>query len=594
MTSPSEPSVPATNSTEAEKAEQERRRIRIGSQRSTTPVSSMKPVPPPLDLRTPRPPGQTAAPAAPAQPAPAAREEAKPREKTFAEMAAEQSPEIAEAVAKLLAKQAQANQPREAAPSSAAPSSPAAARTSPRPPETARAEPPKKPAEAASAAPPEVEAKPAEAKPKPPKPPMPVPVEVPRRMSEELEAEVEAALGNFSLDQILAGEAKVTEQAGAVLEPETRVQGTVMKVDREFVFFALPSRNEGLAGLKQFAKPPQPGETMDVVVQKFNAEEGLYEITVPGASVSVADWGDIDEGMVVEARVTGHNTGGLECEVNHIRGFIPVSQVALYRVENLEEYVGQKFACVVTEANPQRRNLVLSRRAMLEREQEANRNTFFEKLEVGQAFTGTVRKLMDFGAFVELAPGVDGLIHISQMSWDRIKHPSEVLKEGQKVEVRIEKVDPNTRKIGLSYRELQDNPWNNVERKYPPGVTVKGVVSRLAQFGAFVKLEPGVEGLIHISELAHYRVARVQNVVQEGQEVEVKVLEVDREKQRISLSLKATMAPPEPKKTDKPAEAVEDDTPEPPRELAVTKRRKGPLKGGTNKKTGGEGLGLQW
>jgi small subunit ribosomal protein S1 len=280
--------------------------------------------------------------------------------------------------------------------------------------------------------------------------------------------------------------------------------------------------------------------------------------------------------------------------VNHIRGFIPVSQVALYRVENLEEYVGQKFACVVTEANPQRRNLVLSRRAMLEREQEANRSTFFEELEVGQAFSGTVRKLMDFGAFVELAPGVDGLIHISQMSWDRIKHPSEVLKEGQKVEVRIEKVDPNTRKIGLSYRELQDNPWNNVERKFPPGVTVKGLVSRLAQFGAFVKLEPGVEGLIHISELAHYRVARVQNVVQEGQEVEVKVLEVDREKQRISLSLKATIAPPEPKKTDKPAEAVEDDTPEPPRELAVTKRRKGPLKGGTNKKTGGEGLGLQW
>lgn len=379
------------------------------------------------------------------------------------------------------------------------------------------------------------------------------------------------------------------------MEAETRLPGTVMKVDREYVFFALGSRNQGVAGLRQFKQPPAVGETMDVIVQKFDAEEGLYEVTVPGASVSVADWSDIDEGLVVEARVTGHNAGGLECEVNHIRGFIPMSQIALHRVENAEDYVGQKLACVVTEAKPERRNLVLSHRAMLEREQEENREKLFASLEVGQVHEATVRKLMDFGAFAEIAPGVDGLIHISQLSWDRVNHPSDVLSEGQKVEVRIEKIDPYTRKIGLSYRQLQDNPWNNVARKYPPGSVVSGAVSRVAQFGAFVKLEPGVEGLVHISELAHYRVQRVSSVVQEGQEVEVKVLEVDQDKQRISLSMKATYQPPADEKGldgAKP-QAAEEETPEPARELAVTKR-KGPLKGGIRKKSGGETFGLNW
>ena len=178
-----------------------------------------------------------------------------------------------------------------------------------------------------------------------------------------------------------------------------------------------------------------------------------------------------------------------------------MGQVSVYRVENPEELVGQRLACVVTEASRERRNLVLSHRAVMERERNENREKLLAELAPGQIREGIVRSLKDFGAFVDLG-GVDGLVHISQLSWDRVHHPSEVLEVGQKVKVRIEKLDKDTGKLSLSYREVGANPWQNVGSKYPVGTRVTGTVSRLMDFGAFVKLEPGVEGLIHISELA--------------------------------------------------------------------------------------------
>ena len=321
------------------------------------------------------------------------------------------------------------------------------------------------------------------------------------------------------------------------------------------------------------------------MVRSFNAEDGLYEVTVPGAALDVADWSDLVEGAVVDARITGANTGGLECMVNTIRGFIPASQIALFRVENFADYIDQKLPCVVTEVNPKRKNLVLSHRALLEREKEEARKQLLETLEPGQTHEGTVRNLRDFGAFVDLG-GVDGMIHVSQLSWDRVNHPNEVLQEGQKVRVKIEKINRETGKIGLSYRDLLERPWTNIEEKFPVGTTVKAPVSRTAKFGAFVKLTSGVEGLIHISELAHQRVRRVEDVVREGQEVEVKVLSVDADAQRIALSLKATL--PEPEKPAEEAAAAD-----PTRELAVAKR-KGPLKGGFDRPSGGEQFGLRW
>jgi small subunit ribosomal protein S1 len=400
----------------------------------------------------------------------------------------------------------------------------------------------------------------------------------------DLEEEYQAALADMAIDQWIIGAEAVTKQA--VLEPETRLTGRVVAVRRDEVFVELGGREQGVLPLKNLAEPPQPGAVIEVVVVRFHPEEGLYELTLPGGAAEVGDWSDLEEGMIVEARVTGHNTGGLECEVNHIRGFIPISQISLFRVEHPEDFVGQKFPCLVTEANPERRNLVLSRRAVLEREREESRKKLLDSLEPGQVREGVVRKLMDFGAFVDLG-GVDGLVHISQLSWGRVNHPSEVLAEGQTIQVKIQSVEKETGRISLTYRDMQASPWADVEKKYPQNTAVRGKVVKLMEFGAFVELEPGVEGLVHISELAPKRVWRVSDVVKEGDEVDVKVLSVDPAARRISLSMKALAASPEPVKEEEPAEQ-----PAAPAKPRV--QFKGPLKGGLGRSTGGERFGLKW
>jgi small subunit ribosomal protein S1 len=412
------------------------------------------------------------------------------------------------------------------------------------------------------------------------------------RVSADLQAEIDEALGDMALnddsfEQMLLGAG--TDEAEAELELESRQPGTIVKIHEDDVFFSVGARHEAVASLRQFAEPPEIGTKMDVVINRFNTEEGLYEVTVPGASMKVEDWSDLAEGIVVEAHVTGHNSGGLECTVGQIRGFIPASQISIYRVEDFEEYADQKMQCVVTEVNPSRRNLVLSRRAAIEREREAARQKLWEELEVGQVREGVVRRIQDFGAFVDLG-GVDGLIHVSELSWDRVNHPSEVLEEGQTIQVRVEKVDREADRLGLSYRGVMENPWKNAEANYPVNSMVTGTVSRIMQFGAFVKLEPGIEGLVHISELAHHRVTRVSHVLNEGDEVEVKVLSVDADAQRMSLSLKA--ANPLPQSTPE-QKKPEDEVPDGTRERAVPERRT-PLKGGVDRPSGGDQFGLKW
>jgi small subunit ribosomal protein S1 len=408
------------------------------------------------------------------------------------------------------------------------------------------------------------------------------------KLTPEMEAEYAEALGDLSVDALLGS----SDEAGTAeeLPPETRVTGRVAKIYLDDVFIDLPGRSQGVVPKRQFDTLPAVGSDVELLVVKFDADEGLYELTRPTAAVSVGNWEDAREGQIVDVTVTGSNKGGLECQVAGIRGFIPMGQVSVYRVENPEEFVGQRLSCVVTEANRDRQNLVLSHRAVMERERNELRDKLLAELAPGQLREGIVRSLKDFGAFVDLG-GVDGLVHISQLSWDRVKHPGEVLTLGQKVKVRVEKFDKESGKVSLSYREVGDNPWNNVESKYYVGARVQGIVSRLMEFGAFVKLEPGVEGLIHISELAHSRVFRTGDVVSEGQEVEVKVMSVDQEKQRIGLSLKALQARPE-----KPGEkqvADEDlplpaDAPKPPRKKQTN------LKGGIGGPSGGDKFGLNW
>lgn len=410
--------------------------------------------------------------------------------------------------------------------------------------------------------------------------PVPVP-SIREPLSAEMQSEIDAAMGDVKLEDLVA----VPQDTGTVdeVEEDQRRKATVIRIEGENVFFDLNGRVEGLVPIRQFKTPPSVGDNMEVVVRSLNAEDGFYELAVPGQSIDVAEWSDLTEGAVVDARITGANTGGLECMVGSIRGFIPASQVAMFRVEDFADYIGQKLPCVCTEVNERKKNLVVSHRAVLEREREESRKKLLEEIKPGQEREGIVRSLRDFGAFVDLG-GVDGMIHISQLSWERIKHPSDVLTEGQKIKVKVEKVNSETGKIGLSFRDLSEHPWNDIETKCVVGSTMNGNVTRTAKFGAFVRLFPGVEGLIHISELSHQHVRSVDDILNEGQEIEVKIMSVDRESQRIGLSLKATLPEPEPNEPE--AEAAPD-------QPARPKRTK-PLKGGIGRGSGGESVGLNW
>ncbi|MEE2707015.1 MAG: S1 RNA-binding domain-containing protein [Planctomycetota bacterium] len=412
------------------------------------------------------------------------------------------------------------------------------------------------------------------------------PPQLEANLSPEMQQELDAALADIAIDDLIADS---KADANDELTEESRVCGKVMSIRNENIFLDLGGRHQGVLPAKQFEQPPEIGTELDAVVSKFNAEDGFYELILPDTAIDVGGWEDIGEGMVVDAVITGHNKGGLECEVNRLRGFIPMSQVATYRVEDVEEFVGQRFPCVVTEVKPERRNLVLSRRAMLERERAEQKKQLLEELQVGEIREGTVTRLQPFGAFVDLG-GVDGLIHISQLSWDRVNDPSEVLEVGQSIKVKINKIDPETGKIGLGYRETFDNPWTTAEQKYKPKTSVSATVSKLMDFGAFVKLEPGIEGLIHISELAHRRVFRTGDVVSEGQQVEVMILSVDVGAQRIALSLKALEEKPliRDKKKEEEFAAEDDDRP------AAGKIPPKNLKGGTTRRDDGEQFGLKW
>lgn len=407
-------------------------------------------------------------------------------------------------------------------------------------------------------------------------------------LSDDLLAELESELAGADVEAMLAGQAGMPDRKEPLADG-TRISGQVLKIHQDSVYIALGGPDEGVIPFEQFTdEEPVPGTAVEVLVRGFNRDDGLYMCSLPGSTIDVADWSDLEEGSVVEAVVTGHNTGGLECKVGGVRGFMPISQIAEYRVEDASDFVDQKLVCLVTEANERRGNLVLSHRAILEREREQKRAEQLAKIQPGDIMEGVVRSVKDFGAFVDLG-ALDGLIHVSKLSWDRVKHPSEVLEVGQKVKVKLDTVDKETGKIGLSYRDLLENPWDAAEAEFAIGSVHRGTVSRIASFGCFVRLAAGVEGLVHVSELAHHRVSKVDAFVSEGQEVEVKVLSFDRDSQKIGLSIKAAQ-----KIAEDASQPKEEEVEEPQREVAVKPTHEGPLKGGNNRETGGEKFGLRW
>lgn len=423
------------------------------------------------------------------------------------------------------------------------------------------------------------------------------PVEIPRDAEDydaEMEAEIEAALASGEIGESPAG-APVTDEAATTAEgeeetPQTEedlVEGmkllaTVQTIDDENVFLDLGFRSNGLVSKRQFNEKtmPQPGAKISVRFDRFDAEEGLIHVNLPhGRKKVTGNWSELSVGQIVDALVTKTNKGGLEVTVGSMRGFMPAGQVDLVYHSDLEPFIGRKLQSTIMEANEKKRNLVVSHKAFLEIERKEKAKTLWEELAVGQTLTGYVKNLKDYGAFIDIG-GADGFLHIGEMSYQHIKHPKEILKEGQQVDVQIVTLEKERSRIGLSLKALQKDPWMIAAETYGPGIITRGKVTRTTKFGAFVKLDAGVEGLVHISELAHSHIGRVTDVVKVDQEIEVKVLSVDPDSRRMSLSIKELTPAPEP---------VQDEDLAPSGEAEYQRKHKGPLKGGSS---GGTGAGL--
>jgi small subunit ribosomal protein S1 len=388
-------------------------------------------------------------------------------------------------------------------------------------------------------------------------------------LDRDLEREMLEAMGGGEddLKRLYGEDEKRAQKPGDA--PSGPRKGRVISVRGKDVFVDVGGRTQGMLPLMQFEEGPPPvGTVVDVHIEGYDPD-GFLILTRQGAAVE-ADWSSVAAGMLVEARVTATNKGGLSVDVNGIRGFMPVSQIDLYRVDDLEQFVNQRLRCLVTEVDREERNLVVSRRALLEKEREEGREKLWASLAEGQVLEGVVRSIKPFGAFVDLG-GADGLLPIGEMSWTRINDPSDVVKEGQRVRVVVLRLDRDARKITLGLRQLSASPWDEAPLNHPPGSIVNGKVTRVMDFGAFVEVEPGVEGLVHVSEISPTRIRRVADVVKVGQDVTVKVLSLDAAARRMSLSLKAAAAPP-------PEEEEEEAAPQPER------KRTTPLRGGVGSK----------
>lgn len=364
------------------------------------------------------------------------------------------------------------------------------------------------------------------------------PVEIPTEVElGDLEAEIEAVM---SADTEVAEAVENDPLSQELPDTGSRKEGVIQSIHGDDVFVDLGCRIPGLLQLRQFEgiDPPEVGKKVNVTVSKVDENEGLITVNLKGGRARPGgNWDAVEKDQIVDCMVTGSNKGGLEVKVGSLRGFLPAGQVDLMFVESLDTYIGQKLEVKVIEVNPQKRNLVVSRRALLIEARKELEKEFWTDLTVDQEFEGRVKTLKDYGAFVDLG-GADGFLHIGQIAWTHIKHPNEVLSEGQEINVKIIKVDAEKKKISLTMKGMMPNPWDSASTRYTPETVISGNVTRVTDFGAFVELEPGIEGLVHISELDYKRVNKVTDVVRVGQEVSAKVLEFDQNRKRVSLSLK--------------------------------------------------------
>ena len=325
------------------------------------------------------------------------------------------------------------------------------------------------------------------------------------------------------------------------------VRGKVVRVDKDEVLVDIGYKSEGVIPVSELsirrsvnpADEVNLGDEIDALVMTKEDAEGRLILSKKRARFEMA-WkrieGAAESGEPVEGTVIEVVKGGLILDLG-VRGFLPASLVDIRRVQDLDEFMSQTLRCKVIELNRSRNNVVLSRRAVLEEERREMRQAILDRLSPGDVVEGTISNIVDFGAFVDLE-GIDGLIHISELSWSHVNHPSELLEIGQEVRVKVLDIDRERQRISLGLKQTQSDPWQQVIDTYQQGDVVEGRVTKVVTFGAFVEVIPGVEGLVHISELAAHHVENPREVVQQGETLRAKIIEMDAERRRLSLSLK--------------------------------------------------------
>jgi small subunit ribosomal protein S1 len=325
------------------------------------------------------------------------------------------------------------------------------------------------------------------------------------------------------------------------------VKGHVVRIDKDEVLVDIGYKSEGVIpshelSIRKSVNPAdevEQGEEIDALVLTKEDSDGRLILSKKRARFEKA-WRRIEaaaeSGEPVEGNVIEVVKGGLILDLG-VRGFLPASLVDIRRVHNLDEFMGQTLECKVIELNRSRNNVVLSRRAVLEEERKEVREQILGRLEPGQVVEGKISNIVDFGAFVDL-DGIDGLIHISELSWSHVNHPSEVVAIGDTVRIKVLDIDRDRQRISLGLKQTQEDPWQRVISAHRPGDVLGGTVTKVVAFGAFVEILPGVEGLVHISELADHHVESPSEVVEPGATLDVKILEIDEERRRLSLSIK--------------------------------------------------------
>ncbi|HXN30882.1 MAG TPA: 30S ribosomal protein S1 [Polyangiaceae bacterium] len=325
------------------------------------------------------------------------------------------------------------------------------------------------------------------------------------------------------------------------------VRGTVVAVQRDNVVIDIGGKSEGIIALNEFADAQgqttvKPGDQIDVFIESRENDDGLVTLSKEKAD-KMKVWDEIsaacERDELIEGTISQRVKGGLSVTIRGgVKAFLPGSQVDLRPIRNLDKLIGQTYQFKVIKFNKKRGNIVLSRRVLLERERDEQKTKTLQTLEEGKVVKGVIKNITEYGAFVDLG-GIDGLLHITDMSWGRVNHPSEIFQVGDEVTVRVLKYNAETERVSLGLKQTQEDPWSHAEEAYPPGKKVRGKVQSITDYGAFVELEAGVEGLIHVSEMSWTKkVKHPSKLLEVGQELECQVLEVDAKSKRISLGLK--------------------------------------------------------